>query len=40
MVPGPGGSTVDMTGNKLDKAKFTAMLQEYYALRGWDKANY
>jgi aldehyde:ferredoxin oxidoreductase len=37
MVPGPGDSTVDMTGNKLDRDKFTAMLKEYYALRGWDE---
>jgi aldehyde:ferredoxin oxidoreductase len=26
-----------MVGNKLDRAKFTAMLKEYYALRGWDE---
>jgi aldehyde:ferredoxin oxidoreductase len=37
MVPGPGDSTVDMTGNKLDRDKFTKMLREYYALRGWDE---
>ncbi len=36
LVPGPGDRAVDMTGNKLDKKKFTMMLQEYYALRGWD----
>jgi aldehyde:ferredoxin oxidoreductase len=37
MVPGPGDSAVDMTGNKLDKGKYTAMLKEYYRLRGWDE---
>ncbi len=37
MVPGPGDSAVDMTGNRLDRDKFTAMLKEYYALRGWDE---
>jgi aldehyde:ferredoxin oxidoreductase len=37
MVPGPGHSAVDMTGNKLDRDKFTGMLKEYYALRGWDE---
>ncbi|MFA5307940.1 MAG: aldehyde ferredoxin oxidoreductase N-terminal domain-containing protein [Dehalococcoidales bacterium] len=37
MVPGPGDSAVDMVGNKLDRDKFTAMLKEYYTLRGWDE---
>jgi aldehyde:ferredoxin oxidoreductase len=37
VVPGPGDSAVDMAGNKLDRDKFTAMLKEYYALRGWDE---
>jgi aldehyde:ferredoxin oxidoreductase len=37
LVPGPGDSAVDMAGNMLDREKFTAMLQEYYALRGWDE---
>ncbi len=37
MVPGPGDSAVDMVGNKLDRAKYLAMLQEYYRLRGWDE---
>jgi aldehyde:ferredoxin oxidoreductase len=40
MVPGPGNTTVDMTGNKLDRDKFTRMLKEYYALRGWDQAGH
>ncbi len=37
LVPGPGESAADMTGNKLDKGKFEAMLKEYYRLRGWDE---
>jgi aldehyde:ferredoxin oxidoreductase len=37
IVPGPGCAAVDMTGHRIDKAEYTRMLQEYYALRGWDK---
>ena len=37
MMPGPGAQPVDMTGNILDRDKFTAMLKEYYQLRGWDE---
>lgn len=37
IMPGPKAQPVDMTGNKLDRDKFKAMLQEYYELRGWDK---
>lgn len=37
MVPGPGDSAVDMAGKKLDRNKFTAMLKEFYRLRGWDE---
>jgi aldehyde:ferredoxin oxidoreductase len=36
IMPGPGAKPVDMTGNILDRAKFKAMLKEYYRLRGWD----
>ncbi len=36
LVPGPGDAVVDMAGNRLDKARFTEMLKEYYRLRGWD----
>ncbi len=36
IMPGPGARPVDMTGNVLDRAKFKAMLEEYYRLRGWD----
>jgi aldehyde:ferredoxin oxidoreductase len=37
VMPGPGARPVDMTGNKLDRNKFTAMLKEYYQLRGWNE---
>jgi len=36
-MPGPGAQPVDATGNVLDRHKFTAMLREYYELRGWDR---
>ncbi len=39
LVPGPGDQAVNAAGNMLDKAKFTAMLKEYYRLRGWDENN-
>jgi aldehyde:ferredoxin oxidoreductase len=37
LVPGEGDSAVDMTGSTLDKARFGAMLKEYYQVRGWDR---
>jgi aldehyde:ferredoxin oxidoreductase len=37
MVPGPGAKPVSATGKVLDRGKFTAMLKEYYTLRGWDE---
>jgi aldehyde:ferredoxin oxidoreductase len=37
MVPGPGDEPVRVIGNVLDRDKFTAMLKEYYRLRGWDE---
>lgn len=36
LVPGPGDEPVNAVGNRLDKARFIAMLKEYYRLRGWD----
>jgi aldehyde:ferredoxin oxidoreductase len=36
-MPGPGAQPVDATGNMLDRDKFTAMLKEYYQIRGWDE---
>jgi aldehyde:ferredoxin oxidoreductase len=36
-VPGPGDELVLVIGNVLDRDKFTAMLKEYYNLRGWDE---
>jgi aldehyde:ferredoxin oxidoreductase len=38
IMPGPGAKAVDLTGNVLDRNKFTGMLKEYYQLRGWDEA--
>lgn len=35
LMPGPGGRGLDATGNRLDRDKYTAMLKEYYRLRGW-----
>jgi aldehyde:ferredoxin oxidoreductase len=37
IMPGPGAQPVDMSGNKLDREKFVAMLKEFYRLRGWDE---
>ena len=37
LVPGPGEEAVDMSGQVLDRDKFTSMLKEYYRLRGWDE---
>jgi aldehyde:ferredoxin oxidoreductase len=36
MMPGERGQPVDAVGNVLDKAKYAAILKEYYRLRGWD----
>lgn len=36
LMPGPGGKGINATGNVLDREKFTAMLKEYYGIRGWD----
>ncbi|HTY82169.1 MAG TPA: aldehyde ferredoxin oxidoreductase N-terminal domain-containing protein [Dehalococcoidales bacterium] len=35
IAPGPTGP-IDISGNKLDKEKYTAMLREFYKLRGWN----
>ncbi|MEJ2110628.1 MAG: aldehyde ferredoxin oxidoreductase N-terminal domain-containing protein [Acidobacteriota bacterium] len=35
-IPGPGAQPVDATGRRLDRDKFSAMLEEYYDLRGWN----
>jgi len=35
-VPGPGAQPVDATGRVLDRDKCTAMLEEFYRLRGWN----
>lgn len=35
--PGPDGEPVDFTGTTLDRERFSAMLKEYYRLRGWNE---
>lgn len=37
LMPGQDGRAVNPIGNKLDRQKFEAMLQEYFRLRGWDQ---
>jgi aldehyde:ferredoxin oxidoreductase len=37
MVPGPGDEPVNVSGNTLNRDKYTAILKEYYSLRGWDE---
>jgi aldehyde:ferredoxin oxidoreductase len=39
LVPGPGDTAVDMTGNVIDRSKYMTMLKEFYRLRGWDEEN-
>ncbi len=39
MLPGPGGELVTRLNAVLDREKFAAMMDEYYGLRGWDKAS-
>jgi aldehyde:ferredoxin oxidoreductase len=36
-VPAGSGGSVDMLGNVLDGEKYSAMLAEYFELRGWDR---
>jgi aldehyde:ferredoxin oxidoreductase len=36
IVPGPGGEPVSKKGNKVDRAEFEAVKDEYYELRGWN----
>ena len=36
LLPGPNGQLVRRKGEVLNKQKFEAMLDEYYATRGWD----
>ena len=37
LIPGPGDTTIDVTGKSLDKTEYTNMLKEYYRLRKWDE---
>lgn len=39
MLPGPGGELVTRLGAVLDREKFSVMMDEYYAIRGWAVAS-
>jgi len=36
MLPGPNGELISRKGAVLERDKFEKMLEEYYAIRGWD----
>jgi aldehyde:ferredoxin oxidoreductase len=36
MLPGPGGELITRKGAVLERDRFEIMMDEYYALRGWD----
>jgi aldehyde:ferredoxin oxidoreductase len=36
MLPGPGGELITRKGAVLERDKFEAMMDDYYAIRGWD----
>lgn len=38
LIPGKGGEIISRRGEVLERDKFEAMKDEYYALRGWDVA--
>jgi len=38
LLPGAGDEIISRKGKAVDKEKFEKMLDEYYELRGWDKA--
>ena len=38
LLPGAGDEIISRKGKALDKEKFEQLLDEYYKLRGWDKA--
>jgi aldehyde:ferredoxin oxidoreductase len=39
MLPGPGGELITRKGAVLERDRFEAMMDEYYAVRGWDVAS-
>jgi aldehyde:ferredoxin oxidoreductase len=39
MLPGPGGELITRKGAVLERDTFEAMMDEYYAIRGWDVAS-
>ena len=36
MLPGPNGELISRKGAVLERDRFEKMLDEYYAIRGWD----
>ena len=38
LLPGAGDEIISRKGKAVDKEKFERMLDEYYDLRGWDRA--
>ncbi len=38
MLPGPGGELVSRKGKVVEREQFEKMMDDYYALRGWDVA--
>jgi aldehyde:ferredoxin oxidoreductase len=36
MLPGPNGELISRKGAVLERDRFEKMLEEYYAIRGWD----
>jgi len=39
MLPGPGGELISRKGMVVEKNQFEKMMDEYYAIRGWDAAS-
>ena len=38
LLPGAGDEIISLKGKAVDREEFERMLDEYYDLRGWDKA--
>jgi aldehyde:ferredoxin oxidoreductase len=38
LLPGAGDEIISRKGKAVDREKFERLLDEYYDLRGWDKA--
>ena len=39
MLPGPGGELISRKGKVVEREQFEKMMDDYYALRGWDAAS-